>query len=54
MHQKKSQVVGWKMFNFVHSAKEFFLEAILKDGMIGWAKIQPFKFGPMQDLNRVQ
>jgi hypothetical protein len=26
------------MFNFVRSAKEKFLEAILKDGMIGWAK----------------
>jgi hypothetical protein len=38
----------------VHSVKEKILEVILKDGMIGWAKIHTKEFGPMQDFNQVR
>jgi len=38
MHWKRSQVVGWGMSNLVHNDEEKMLEAILKDGMIGWVK----------------
>jgi hypothetical protein len=35
----------------VHNVDEKMSKAILKDGMIGWAKSQVFKFGPKQDFN---
>jgi hypothetical protein len=36
----------------VHNVEEKMLEAIQKDGKVGWAKIQTSKHVPMQDLNQ--
>jgi hypothetical protein len=40
MYPKRTWVVGWGKPNLVRNVEENMLEAVLKDGMIGWVENQ--------------
>jgi len=43
--------MGWKRHNLVHNVNQKMLEAILKDGMIGWVESHAFELGLTQDFS---
>ncbi len=51
MHWKRLGTIGWRRPNLVCSVKEKMLKAILKDGMVRWAKSQTLEPGPTQDFS---